>query len=147
MAVLPVQTETFTRFSESFDVPTLVIFRNGVFRFLLKRVNSVGTPWPAFKNTEDNEQASIDLIEHIKQLALAQTEQWSESQLFAASQAQTIFIQHKGYFDIELKQEEELLDEQFLQMVYSDATVFSSNDCTPEGLEALVNRLLAWMNE
>ncbi|MCH2216602.1 MAG: hypothetical protein MK076_00745 [Flavobacteriales bacterium] len=142
-----VNTVQVTITQEDFaGVDTLVIFRQAPFKFTLASPHGVNSPFAVYKNNDYSLQGSVDLIEYIRDLALAQTEVWPTDVLVQAGQAQTIFIIYNDFNDVFLDFSTEVLDMAYLVNKYSDAQHrILSYDTSDDGLVALVNGLITWM--
>lgn len=142
----PIVQESFSK-ADLGGVPHLLVFRQAPYRFsLLGAENSIRSPFKVYINDVYTNQGSIDLINHIMALALAETEQWSADQLAEASQANTIFILYNSYDNILLNQSNLTLSNEDLQEMYPESIeIFSTNDVSDDGMTSMVTQLLTYM--
>lgn len=138
-------TRVITQTFEDFQNPTLAVFRQAPFRFTLLAPQSVSTPFDVYINADYTREGAKDLIAFIRDLAIAQTENWSNEQLQEASEARTLYICYQDFNNIFLNFSKEVLTKEEIELQNEGAEVWVSYDISDVGLITLVNELINWL--
>lgn len=144
--IRPATTKVVTIFEEDFTEPTLLIFRANKYWFeLTGRNKSVSTRNTVYVNSDYSQQGAKALIEHIKAIAIAQEETFTQSQQDAIIGTKTLYIIYDGFENISLRPSKEIVTKEELKNQIPNAEVWVSYDITDMGLINLVDELLDWM--
>lgn len=115
--------------------------RQAQYNFILLPSNGkVLSPHNSLSQSDFSEQGAIDLITFIRDFALGTDEDWD-----TVSTAQTIYIKYYSWNFIMLGNDDDVVTED--DLLNGAQKIFVSHDVSDEGLLALVNDLLTWMNE
>jgi hypothetical protein len=131
--------------AESFEAEYLVVYRKAPMQFDLMEVAGVASPHNCYLNTELSQQGAKALIEYIKALAIAETEEWTDKQKQEAREAQTIYICYFEFNNIFLNFSNEVLTKEQIQEANEGSDVWVSHNVSDLSLINLVNELINWL--
>jgi hypothetical protein len=136
-------SKTVQVYEENFVQDTLRIFRANKYWFeLVGGGNSVSSRNVVHINTNYTQQGAKDLITFIRDLAIYETEVFSQEQKNAIVGTQTLYIVYESFNKISLRHSEEVLTIEEIQEKNPNSNIWVSHNITDEGLILLVNEII-----